>query len=268
MKCLCIRVTFLATCIFLIACAGCDSVSAVAKDKKNQLDKYLKDATVLPRANVQLEEAKKSRAKLKEIADKFNVDAEVALRQVQRVEEEQAKSKKAFEMLQDAAKKAGLPKRVEATPEDLQKKIQVGTKTLTGDDVYNTLRQFKSEVEKATAAVAREKTKADHLKKQAAGIKDRMNKIDANIDEMERKIEDYKMYQEMLAANKTIDDLGLNDDQMKQLLDTDNILSELRKSADRAEVGLEIKDKEGAASGLKEELNSGGSSSITDDDLI
>jgi hypothetical protein len=268
MKTYCILFCFTAALAASVLFTGCDSISAVAKDKKNQVEKYLKDKTVLQRANVQLEDAKKSRAKLKEIADKFAVDSEVALRQVKRVEDEAAKSKKAFENLQDIAKNAGLPKKLDAKEEDLKKQIPVGSKTLTGEDVYRTLKDLKTEVSKAASVVAREKTKADFLKKRSGLIKDRMDKVDDNIAAMEQKIEEYKMYHEMVAANKSIDDLGLDDDQMKQLLDTDSILTEMRKKVDEAEVGLDIKDKESATSGVKEELSGGSSGAITDDDLI
>ncbi|MDR3233712.1 MAG: hypothetical protein LBT46_08650 [Planctomycetaceae bacterium] len=41
--------------------AGCDSTTAVVKDKYRKLDKYIKDTTVLERANDQLAKAKDSR---------------------------------------------------------------------------------------------------------------------------------------------------------------------------------------------------------------
>jgi hypothetical protein len=54
----------LAVCASAVLYVGCDSGTAVVKDKYNQLDKYLKDKTVLARANVQLDES--TRGTLKE----------------------------------------------------------------------------------------------------------------------------------------------------------------------------------------------------------
>jgi hypothetical protein len=252
----------------LLVSTGCDSITAVAKDQKNQVEKYLKDKTVLQRANVQLEEAKNSRKKLEEIANKFNIDAEIALRQIKRVNEEKDKTRNAFETLQGVAKNAGLPKFVEATPEDKAKQISVGAKTYTGEDVYRVLKEYKASITKADTAVAREQKKSDFLKDRSEKIRNQMSRVDNNISEMEQKIEDYKMYQEMLAANKTIDDLGLSDDKMKQILATDSIVSELQKQIDSSDIAVEIKDKESSSADLKDELNSGGPASITDDDLI
>ena len=94
-----------------------------------------------------------------------------------------------------------------------------------------------------------------------------MARVDSNIAEMERKIADYEMYQRLLAANKTIDDLGLSDDKMDELLNTDSILAELRKKADEADVMLDMKDQESRGADLRQELIRP-SFSITGDDLI
>ena len=102
MKHLCMCAVALAMGVLIVVPVGCDQAaqttqtaieagSAVASDKLNQLEKYLKDNTVLERARVQLANAKRSRVNLKETADKFNVDAEVALKQIKRLEDEKAK---------------------------------------------------------------------------------------------------------------------------------------------------------------------------------
>ena len=268
MKRLCMFATFLTMCAFLVVCVGCDSVSAVAKDKKNQVEKYLKDATVLQRARVQLADAQKSRVKLKEIADKFNVDSEVASRQIKRLEEERGKTIEAFKKVQDAAKKAELPKLSDATSEDKAKSIQIGTKAYTGADVYRILGEYKAEVEKASSAVEREQKRSDFLKDRAEKIRSQMTRVDNNIAEMERKIADYEMYQELLAANKTMDALGLSDDKMDELLNTGSMMAELQKKVDESDVILDLKDQENRSTDLKQEINRGSSFSITDEDLI
>ena len=268
MKRLCMFATVLTMCAFLVVCVGCDSVSAVAKDKKNQVEKYLKDATVLQRARVQLADAQKSRVKLKEIADKFNVDSEVASRQIKRLEEERGKTIEAFKKVQDAAKKAELPKLSDATSEDKAKSIQIGTKAYTGADVYRILGEYKAEVEKASSAVEREQKRSDFLKDRAEKIRSQMTRVDNNIAEMERKIADYEMYQELLAANKTMDALGLSDDKMDELLNTGSMMAELQKKVDESDVILDLKDQENRSADLKQEINRGSSFSITDEDLI
>ena len=247
---------------------GCDSGVAVVKDKKNQVEKYLKDATVLERARVQLVDAQKSRAELKKIADDFSVDSEVALKEIKRLEEEKTKTVEAFKKLQDTARNAELPKLADATAEDKAKTVQIGTKTYTGEEVYRVLREYKAQVEKAESAIERERIQSKFLKERAEKIRSQLIRADNNIADMERKIADYEMYQKLLKANKTIDSLGLSEDKMSALLNTDNVLTELRKGIDRAEVQLEMKDQEVRSSELKQELNGRPSFSVTDDDLI
>jgi tetratricopeptide (TPR) repeat protein len=251
----------------LVVHVGCDSISAVAKDKKNQVEQHLKDATVLPRARVQLADAQKSRAELKKIADQFHIDSEVALRQIRRLDEEKDKTVEAFTKLQDAARNAGLPRLADATAEDKAKTIRIGTITLTGEDVYRELGKYRTQVETANAAIERERKQSDFLKDRADRIRAQMSRMDNNIAEMERQIADYEMYQRLLAANKTIESLGLSDDKMNELLNTDNILAELRKKIDEADVQIEMMDQRDRSTDLRDALR-GPSFSITDDDLI
>ena len=267
MKHLCMCVAVLAMGILLVFPVGCDSLSAVAKDKKNQVEKYLKDATVLERARVQLADAQKSRADLKKLADQFHVDAEVALRQIRRLEEEKEKTVEAFKRLQDAARNAELPRLADATAEDKVKNIQIGTRIFTGAEVYRVLQEYRANVEKADAAIERERKQSDFLKDRAETIRIQMSRVDNNIVEMERKIADYEVYQRLLAANRTVESLGLSDDKMNELLNTDSILAELRYRVDAADIELELQDQIGQGTDLRQELIRP-SFSITDDDLI
>ena len=262
-----IVLTFLAVLFAVSLLTGCDSTTAVVKDTYNQVDEYLKDKTFLPRINVELAEAKASRAKLKDIADKLFVDAEVALKPVEELTVEAEKSKTAFIKLQDIAKQAGLPKKAEASPEDLAKKISVGGKELRGKDVYDLLKDYKGEVTKATAAVERQKKLSDMKRSLANTVNDRMDRIDENIDKMQAQIENYKVYQEMVIAGKTAKDLGLDDDALKQLLNTDNTMGELRKRTDTMAVESEKLYQESLKGDVKGTLT-GGDNSITGDDLI
>jgi len=268
MKNLVLCVAALVVGALLLVLVGCDSVSAVVKDKKNQVEQYLNDVTVLERARTQLADAKKSRADLKKIADQFHIDSEVALRQIKRLDGEKEKTIEAFKKLQEAAKRAELPKLVDATAEDKAKTIQVGTKNFTGEETYRVLMEYKAQVEKANAAVERERKQSDFLKDRADKIRSQMFRIDNNIAEMERKIADYEMYQKLLTANKKIESLGLSDDKINELLNTDSILTELGKRVDEVDVLLDIQDQKNRGEDLRQELNRGSSFSITDDDLI
>jgi hypothetical protein len=245
---------------------GCDTVQGVVGDQYIKLRDYLRDKTVLQRANVQLDDAKKSRAKLQDVADKFDTDAEVELRQVKRLEEEAGKTEKTFAALQDVAKKAGLPKLIDAKPEDKAKQISFGGKNLTGSDVYHVLKEYKKNLKKASDAIARGEKKALFLKDRAEFIENSMGRIDDNIAEMERHIEDFEMYRDMLAANKQIDALGLSYDKVNQLLNTESITSELQKKVDQMAVGTEKHAKSRLADDLR---NIGiGEDSVTGDDLL
>jgi len=254
--------------VMLVAQVGCDTASVVVKDQKNQVEKYLKDATVLPRARNQLADAQKSRVKLKEIADKFHLDSEVAIRQIKRLEEEKANTAEAFTKLQDAAKNAELPKLIDATAEDKAKTVQIGTKTFTGEEVYRVLKDYKTDLEKANSTIEREQKRSDFLKDRAEKIRSQMSRVDDNIVEMQRQIDDFVMYQELLAANTTIESLGLSDDKMKELLNTDSVMAELRKEIDKLDVGIDMTDQRNRDDDLKKTLEGGSSFSISGDDLI
>jgi hypothetical protein len=84
---------------------------------------------------------------------------------------------------------------------------------------------------------------------------------------MERTIADYEMYQKLLAANKTIESLGLSDDKMDELLKTDSILAELRKKVDEADVVIDMASQAERGANMRQEIR-GSSLSITDDDLL
>ena len=251
----------------LLVTVGCDSITAVVKDKKNQVEEHLRDQTVLPRARVQLADARQSRAELERIVNQFHIDSEVALRQIRRLEEEKENNVAAFTRLQDAARNAELPRFADATAEDLAKNIQIGTRTFTGAEVYRVLREYRAEVEKADAAIERERKQSDFLKNRAERIRAQMSRVDENIAEMERRIADYEMYQRLLAANQTIESLGLSDNKMDELLNTDSIMAELRQRSDVADIRLEMIDQVQRGADLRQELNRP-SFSITDDDLI
>ena len=200
-----------------ISFIGCDSATDAAKGVAAQLQEEFEKGTVLLRAKGQLADAQKGRAELKKIADQFHVDSGVALRQITRLEETKNGTVEAFTKLQEAARSAELPKLADATPEDKAKTIQIGTRTLTGADVYRILQEYRTEVEKAAAAIERERKQSAFLKERAEKIREQISRADANIAEMERKIADYEMYQRLLKAKQTIEYLGLSDDKMKEL---------------------------------------------------
>ena len=146
-------VAYRMTVLYLVAAtltaSGCGLLGDYGRGKYDEVEKMLKDATVLERARGQLAKAKESRRNLQTKAQQHRVDSEVAVRQIQRLEEEKAKSMNAFTTVQDAAKEAGLPRFVDATPEDKTKQIQVGSRTISGNEVYRLLQEYKSEIRRA-----------------------------------------------------------------------------------------------------------------------
>lgn len=217
-KSLCLAVSGLLLATMFSGCGAAKVGKAVVDDKINQFEKYLKDNTVLPRANVQLTEAKQSRSKLDELVKQRRVEVEVSKRQVQRLEEEATKSKNAFETVQETAKTGGLPKLSEATDADKGKLFQIAGQSKTGSDVYAMLQTYKDKVRKVNDAVNREKTKQTFLAGQADKVETQLRSIDNHIDSLERQIEDYKMYQELFAANQKIADLNIPSGQVEQIL--------------------------------------------------
>ena len=269
-KILCLAISCLLVPVMFSGCGAAKVGKAVVDDKINQFEQYLKDNTVLPRANVQLAEAKQSRSKLNELAKQRRVEVEVSKRQVQRLEEEAAKSKKAFETVQETAKAGGLPKLSEATDTDKEKQFQIAGQNKTGSEVYAMLKTYKDEVRKVNDAVNREKTKQAFLAGQADKVEAQLHSIDNHIDGLERQIEDYKMYQELYAANQKIADLNIPSGKIEQMLKTDNIISELQKLNDGAAVGIEQGGTATDTAAIKEAINNETAEalSITGDDLL
>ena len=243
---------------------------AVVDDQLSQFEEYVNGATVLPRANEQLRKARESRSKLDELAKQRRVEVEVSKQQVQRLEEESAKSKKAFETVQEAAKAGGLPKLSEATDADKEKQLQIAGQNKAGSEVYAMLKTYKDEVRKVNDAVNREKTKQAFLTGQANTVETQLRSIDDHIDSLERQIEDYKMYQELLTANKKIADLNIPSGKIEQMLNTDNIISGLQRLNDEAAAGFKQVGEANDAGAIKDVINSetAGALSITGDDLL
>ena len=260
--------TVLVSLNLLVTLTGCNDAVDAAKGKWAQLTKMFKDATVLDRMQGKLADAKKSRANLKGIADEFSVNAGVALKQIERLEEAKAETVASFSKLQETARNAGLPKFDLATAEDKAKVIEIGAKNFTGEEIYRALKDYKAQVEAANASIERERTRSDFYKERAGKIRSNMPQIDDNIAKMENDIADYKMYKELFEASKTIDSLGLSDDKMNTLLNTDSALAELRKEIDKLAVQGEMRDQENRNIELKDEVKRGSSFSITNDDLI
>ena len=281
MKRLCLCVAALVMGGFLVVQVGCDvtidgkreeagkvKISVDVTKKEEEVIRILENPTTLKEAKIKLSDAKNSRVELKKIADNFYRKSESALRQIKRLEEEKEKSIEAFTKVQETARKAELPKLADATAEHKAKSIQIGTKTLIGEEIYRILKEYKAEVEKANAAIEREQTQSNFFKNRVEMIRGEMSRVDNNIAEMERKISDFEMYQELLKATATIKELGLTDDKMTQLLDTDNIMTILQGEIDEADIRINTIVQQNQGTDIKQELTNGASFSITDDDLI
>lgn len=249
---------------------GCTHVTDAAKGKMVQLEEEFKKGTVLSRAKGRLADARDVRKYLIKTIDGFHVDAETALREAKRREEEKGNILESFKKLQDAAKKAGLPKYTDATAEDKTKTLPIGTKMFTGEETYNKLKDYKIQIERVDRDLERKRKQADFFKKQAEGLRtQKLAQTDDNIIEMENTIADYEMYQELLTANKTVEALGLSDDKMDKLLDTDDIMEELKQKIDVAGAEVETpRYQENPGDMLDRELDYSSLPSITDDDLI
>jgi len=237
-------------------------------DLLKKLERYVNNDTVLSNMEKDLTAAKKARADLEEMASKFRIESEVALVQARRLEEEKGKIVEDFEKANTIAKDAGLPKYDAATPEDLEKIIPIGTRTYTGEQLYRLLKEDKSKLERADAAINRERIRSDFYKDRAEKIRVRMPRIDDQIVNLQHDIDDYKMLREFLKVNGTLKTLGLSEDRMTELLDTGSNISAGRKEIDRMRVEIEFEDSKNENDGLRDAIRGDSSYSVTGDDLI
>ena len=241
---------------------------SIPPDLLTKLERYVNSDNVLSNMEKDLVAARKARADLEEMAGKFRVESEVALIQVKRLEEEKEKIIGDFRNADGIARNAGLPKYAEATPEDLEKLITIGTRNYTGEQLYRLLREDKIKLERADAAITRERMRSDFYKDRAEKIRVRMPRIDDQIVELQHDIDDYKMLREFLKVNGTLKTLGLSEDRMTELLDTGSSISAGRKEIDRMRVEIELDDSRNEGEGLREAIRGGSSYSVTGDDLI
>jgi chromosome segregation ATPase len=248
-------------------CEGCRTVTSTVGGQIAQIEKMLKDNTVLERAHNEVAKAKESRRNLQTTAQDFRVNVGVAVREIERFEEEIADSRNAFTSVQDAAKAAGLPRRADATPEDMTKQIQIGTRTLTGSEVYSSLQQYKNEIGRAESRITLVRRRLTHYTNEAAKIETQLPGIDANIDQMEHQLDELKMYRELLQASRTLKGI-LPENRLDSLLNSDSMFAEMQKQIDILATTLNAGGDTRLPQEIKDEINTGKKPSITDDDLI
>ena len=250
--------------VLIVVPVGCnkDMVDA-GRGMKARLEQQFKDSTVLLRIEGQLAQARDARNSMKSMADDLDVKANATLRGIKRIETEKEKVVARFETLNNAAQDAGLPPFVDAGPEGMAKTIRVGTRNFTGSQIYQTLRELKSEVERANTTTERGRIRSDFLMKRAETIRAQVFLVNRHIADMENEIEDYKMYAELVQIGETLD---LADSKMKELLNTGSNLSAINRSVDDMATKVKQMDDRFDTMALMRELD-GFTFSITSDDL-
>jgi len=232
------------------------------KALKIQIEKDINDKNHLSRAIVLLDETKKRRTELKEIADQFYVDSEVALREIKDKEKQREELYANFKEMQEDAKKAGLPKFADATAEDKAKTVlQIGTKAYTGREIYSVLERYKADIQRADHDIACQRELSDSLKGQAEKIYSSwIPRVDDFITKLDSVIGGLERNQPLMVAREIMkipSDIGAND-----------LIQALKKTQYTQDVLLEKTDSEERVNELYKGSSRNPSFSITDDDLI
>jgi len=272
---MCVAVLAMGT--LLVAPVGCDIGRAVVADQLRQVDKVLRDATVLARARDQLASAQN---KQREIADKatgYRVEANTLGRRIERLERARAESRKAFETVQGSVKQAGLPKLAEATDEDKMRRILVAGSTMSGHEAYRLLEKFKQEVIDTTTAI-------DEAKDDIAAVLEMANEADQlhraitrEISETQMDIRKLERLQDRRANVESIDKLRLTQEEISTALNMGNVRKELQDEIDKTKGWLDTHRPGGTGRGVggpavdSEEIKrriTNPLPSITDDDWV
>lgn len=245
-----------------IANAQLGDIDVRLKALKIDIEKDLKEKSILPRAKVLLEDAKKERSKLKKTADDFYADSMTAARTSERLNTEKEGIVKNFKSWQEKARDLGLPKYGDATEEDKAKVFKVEMRTYTGGDIYKILTKYKEDVQKKDAEIARERALADKFKPHAEKIVSRsIPRLDKFIEELDSVIKDIEICQKLENAAEVMRKLDPNNTD-------DGIISELKRKLDKTTVLVEIEDSEERVRDGYDTPPGGSSFTITDDDLI
>ena len=238
MKRLCLCVAVLAMGIILVLPVGCKDVKDATVGMKERLTQQFRDATVSERMEGRLVQAKARRDGLKETSGKIFVETEVVKGTIRRLNEGKEQTIKSFGNLREYAKKLELPEPADASPEDLAKTILIGTKNYTGKEIYDTLHEFRTQVEQANTDIERENKLLKFYERQATIVDSQMTPINNNIAEMERELKEYKAQMEIYERTKSI--AHLMDNEVAALLNLDGDLEELRRENDRKAAELEL----------------------------
>ena len=243
--------------------------TAIVVGIKDDLAKMLKDKTVLPRAKLELKNAIAARDNAEEMAKRLRIDVKVSERQVERIQEEIAKSREAFITLQDSAKENGLPKRAEATAEDREKTIFIAGAQRTGAEVYRSLQQLKDELQRAERTIDREKIGVRFKNKRLDILTEHDTVIANKIADLEMLIADYEAFKSLLDIHQSLAKVDLPTDTMERVLNANGIFAEIQTEVDKIETILQDTDSRKLTDDIKRDIVAEKSSfTITEDDLL
>ena len=233
--------------VLLVVYIGCQDVKDAAVGMKERLAQQFRDATIAERMEGRIAQAKARRDALKKDADNIFVESEVVKGKIGRLNEGKERTIKSFNDLREYAKTLELPEPAAATPEDMAKTILIGTRTYTGRELYDALREFRTQVEQANKDIEREEKLLTFYDRLAEKVHAQMLPVNNNIAEMERELREYKA--QVIIYERTKSLAHLMDDEVAALLNMDGDLEKLREENDRKAAEIELLLSGGALSG-------------------
>jgi len=244
-----------------------EAVHTVLQGMTAELQKKFDDETTLYRAQGKLADLKTKRADLKKLADDLYVKSETPLMRVKREEETKQTLEADFKVLQEIAKKAGLPKFDDASDDDKAKEIRVNTNTYTGAEVYRRLSEYKTQMDNADVTITIKREDSQVYKALMEATRSMMNQTDKTIVAYEREIERLRARGEIIVASESIKSVLSSDD----INGIDNMLAELQKKGDEAAIKVKTIIQENTTRDIGNDVQKATRASerkITDDDLI
>ena len=249
---------------FLTVSAGCDSAVNAAKGMQRRLQKKFDNKTILLQMEGKLSDAEKAREQLKEMVKNLYDRSEAKQLQIKRLEAEKEGIIKEFTELQDFAKNAGLPKSADATEEDKAKTFQIGTKSYSGEAIYRVLGKYKDELNEKTGEIESAQEWSKSKKVLADEIQSQMPFLNKKIEELQARIEEYKIQQNLYLASRSID---IPVSQMSSLLNADETANKMQEEIDVYVVQWKKKVEAAEDATMMNDLKRP-AIPVTDDDLI
>jgi chromosome segregation ATPase len=205
------------------------------RDVKQQIERE----TAVARAQTIVRNMEERAAALTDRARKLRIDARTREKEMERDVEHVETTKQAVVKLAGAARDAGLPKPSEATPNDLQKSLPFGGRSLTAGEVYRTLEKWQRDAQSKEQRNKVTRVMIDRIRSTADQLEQKQSQFASQVQATRATLERLEMQRDLASLDKELAELGASASgnpagELKDVLET------LQKQIDEYESTSEV----------------------------